>query len=79
MASADQIKLSNELYPRWLVFGGDGGGQLYAFDLTGIGPRPVIRFDGIDPQGAFEKVAVDFASFMKLMSIAEVGQEWLLK
>lgn len=63
-----RVELFKNLYPGWFVFGGDGGGEFYAFDLTGEQPWPVIRFDGIDPEGSVEKVAESFAIFMQLLA-----------
>jgi SMI1 / KNR4 family (SUKH-1) len=46
------------------VFGGDGGGELLAFDLSVPGKCPVICFDPIDPDGSTEVVAADFESLL---------------
>jgi Tfp pilus tip-associated adhesin PilY1 len=50
------------------VIGGDGGGELYAFDLSGEQPWSVVRFDGIDSEGSVEKVAQSFVIFMQLLA-----------
>lgn len=69
-----KVELFKNLYPGWFVFGGDGGGELYAFDLTGEQPWPVIRFDGIDPEGSVEKVAESFAIFMQLLAATDAAR-----
>lgn len=70
-AEPGRVDLFKSLNPGWFVFGGDGGGELYAFDLTGEQPWPVVRFDGIDPEGSVEDVAESFASFMQLLATAD--------
>jgi cell wall assembly regulator SMI1 len=74
-AEPGRVELFKNLYPGWFVFGGDGGGELYAFDLTGEQPWPVIRFDGIDPEGSVEDVAESFVSFMQLQANAEADAD----
>jgi hypothetical protein len=46
------------------IFGGNGGGELLAFDMRQSGVTPVISFDPIDPEGSIERVAPDFEQFM---------------
>jgi hypothetical protein len=46
------------------VFGGNGGGELLAFDLRTPGKCPVVAFDPIDPEGSLQQVAEDFKNFM---------------
>ncbi|MFZ6843589.1 SMI1/KNR4 family protein [Undibacterium sp. RuTC16W] len=46
------------------VFGCDGGGSLFAFDLSTSGKWPVVCFDPIDPEGSMEAVAPDFESLI---------------
>lgn len=67
----ERVELFKKIYPGWFVFGGDGGGELYAFDLTGDQPWPVIRFDGIDPEGSVEKIADSFIIFMQLLAVTD--------
>ncbi|RQQ22481.1 SMI1/KNR4 family protein [Burkholderia stagnalis] len=55
------------LYPGWFVFGGNGGLGLFAFDLTGGTPWPVVAFDGADPEGSTQRVADDFEAFLQLI------------
>lgn len=51
------------------VFGGNGGGELLAFDMRQPAPWPVISFDPIDLDGSIELVASDFSSFLKLVNL----------
>lgn len=46
------------------VFGGNGGGELLAFDLSAPGKWPVVSFDPIDPEGSTKMVAPDFESLL---------------
>ncbi|MEQ5837988.1 SMI1/KNR4 family protein [Paraburkholderia acidicola] len=55
------------LYPGRFVFGGNGGLELFAFDLTGNAPWRVLAFDGVDPDGSVRMVADDFAAFLQLI------------
>ena len=50
------------------VFGGNGGGELLAFDMRKSKPWAVISFDPIDPEGSVEMVANDFSSLLKLVT-----------
>jgi hypothetical protein len=49
------------------VFGGNGGGELLAFDLRNAGEWPVVAFDPIDPEGSIEVVAPDFDGLLALV------------
>lgn len=49
------------------VFGGDGGGQLFAFNLRVAAPWPIVTFDGVDPDGSMQTVANSFAEFTALI------------
>ena len=51
------------------VFGGNGGGELLAFDMRKREPWPVISFDPIDPEGSIEIVANDFSLLLKLVTV----------
>lgn len=51
------------------VFGGNGGGELLAFDMRQRGALPVISFDPIDPEGSIEIVANDFSLLLKLVTV----------
>ena len=46
------------------VFGGNGGGELLAFDLSTPGKWPVICFDPIDPDGSTRVFAPDFEGLL---------------
>ena len=60
------------LYPGWFVFGGNGGIELFALDLTGTPPWPVLAFDGIDPEGSVRRVADDFGKFLELVDASGI-------
>jgi len=49
-----------------IVFGGNGGGSLLAFDLHTSGQWPVVCFDPIDPEGSTEVVAPTFEALLEL-------------
>jgi hypothetical protein len=49
------------------VFGGNGGGELLAFDLRSPGEWPVVSYDPIDPEGSMQKVAADFERLLDLV------------
>lgn len=51
------------------VFGGNGAGDLIAIDMRQPAPWSVIHFDPIDPEGSIETVAVDFSTFLGLVSV----------
>jgi hypothetical protein len=70
-AEPGRVELFKSLYPGWFIFGSDGGSELYAFDLTGDKPWPVVRFDGIDPEGSVEEVAESFRGLMQLMATVD--------
>lgn len=53
------------------VFGGNGGGDLLAFDLSSSDEFPVISFDPIDPEGSMSKVASDFKGLLALAREAD--------
>lgn len=49
------------------VFGGNGGGELLAFDMRQSGTCPVVSFDPIDPDGSLEQIAPSFEQFIALV------------
>lgn len=51
------------------VFGGNGGGELLAFDMRQKEPWPVISFDPIDPEGSVGIVADEFSLLLKLVTV----------
>lgn len=59
-------------YPGWFVFGGNGGIELFALDLTGTSSWPVLAFDGIDPEGSVRRVADDFGKFLELVDASGI-------
>ena len=38
---------------------------MFAFDLRGSEPWPIVTFDGVDPDGSIEIVASNFTEFLK--------------
>jgi len=49
------------------VFGGDGGGEILAFDMRQSGICSVVCFDPIDPEGSIEQVAPNFDQFIAMV------------
>jgi hypothetical protein len=49
------------------VFGGNGGGELLAFDMRQSGNCPVVCFDPIDPEGSIEQIAPSFEQFIAMI------------
>jgi hypothetical protein len=66
-SDASQIRLFAEIASGLFVFGGDGGGQLFAFDLRGASPWPIVTFDEVDPSGSVLMAASSFAEFVALI------------
>ncbi|WP_024619451.1 SMI1/KNR4 family protein [Pseudomonas kilonensis] len=64
-SDAELIAILDRIAPSLFVFGSDGGGQLFAFDLRGSEPWPIVTFDGVDPDGSIEIVASNFTEFLK--------------
>ena len=73
---AEEIaRLENEgtlkhFFPDFLVFGGDGAGELFALDIRDAsGPYPVIVFDmtNIDLNESVATIAPDFDQFLALL------------
>lgn len=48
------------------VFGGNGGGELLAFDMRQPGSCSVVCFDPTDPAGSIEKVAPNFEQLIAM-------------
>ncbi|MNB78350.1 hypothetical protein D3C75_250520 [compost metagenome] len=63
----EQIGMFAKTAPGLFVFGGDGGGQLFALNLRVAAPWPIVTFDGVDPDGSMQTVANSFAEFMALI------------
>ena len=56
-----------EFFPGFLVFGGNGGGELLAFDIRSSGPWPVvmIAMTNIDLSESVVRIAADFSELLK--------------
>ncbi|MCW1246535.1 SMI1/KNR4 family protein [Pseudomonas sp. SAICEU22] len=66
-SDVEQIAIFHKIAPGLFVFGSDGGGQLFAFDLRGSEPWPIVTFDGVDLDGSIATVASSFTEFLKLV------------
>lgn len=53
------------------VFGGDGGGELLAFDISQAGKWPVLCFDPISPNDSARVIASDFEGLLAQVVQAE--------
>jgi hypothetical protein len=51
----------------FIVFGGNGGGELLAFDVRGAAPWPIVTIDLVVGAASAEQVAPDFDAFMELI------------
>lgn len=70
------IALYKQMAPGLFVFGGNGAGELFAFDLRGASaPWPIVYFDGIDPDGSVKCIAGSFAEFVSLIGKEERASE----
>ena len=69
-ADPGMLKVSAENYPGLVVFGSDGGGELFAFDTRGVYPWPIVAFDGVDPFGSLTVVADSFGSLIPMIGSA---------
>lgn len=69
-SDASQISLFADIAPGLFVFGGDGGGQLFALDLRGEAPWPIVTFDEVDPSGSILTAASSFSEFIALVGQA---------
>jgi hypothetical protein len=49
------------------IFGGNGGGELLAFDIRQSGISSVVCFDPIDPEGSIEQISPSFEQFIALV------------
>lgn len=71
-SNPESIALYKQMAPGLFVFGGNGAGELFAFDLRGASaPWPIVYFDGIDPWGSVECIAGSFAEFVSLVGKEE--------
>lgn len=66
-----QEKVFAEDFPGFFVFGGNGGGELFALDMRGSKPWPVVMFDmtNIDLEESVRKIADDFATFITYLGV----------
>ncbi len=60
-----------EFFPGFFVFGGNGGGELFAFDHRGSKPWPVVMIDmtNIDLKESVVRVADDFSQLAQQMGV----------
>lgn len=68
--------VTEEYFPGFLMFGGNGGGEYIAFDLRGSQPWPVVAIDmtNIDLSESVIFVARDFEAFLSFVgTVAEEG------
>ncbi|MFK0035418.1 SMI1/KNR4 family protein [Pseudomonas monteilii] len=67
-ANPEQLSLYQQMAPRMFVIGGNGGGEIFAFDLRNdSAPWPVVCFDPIDPEGSVLLIAESFKAFVALV------------
>ena len=67
-ASPTQLSLYQQMAPGMFVIGGNGGGEVIAFDLrSGSASWPIVCFDPIDPEGSTQLIAESFKAFVALM------------
>ncbi|XLZ68584.1 SMI1/KNR4 family protein [Massilia sp. SR12] len=61
--------LTEEYFPGFLMFGGNGGGEYIGFDLRGGQPWPIVSIDmtNIDLSESVMLIARDFESFLSLV------------
>ncbi len=66
-ADQKEEKTFEEFFPGFFMFGGNGGGELFAFDLRGSRPWPVVMIDmtNIDLKESVVPIATDFSEFLK--------------
>lgn len=66
-ASQNEEKVFEEFFPGFFFFGGNGAGELLAFDLRGSKPWPIVMIDmtNIDLDESVVQVADDFSAFLE--------------
>ena len=64
-------KTHDDYFSGFFVFGGNGGGELIAFDTRNSRPWPVVSIDmtNISVTESVHVVAKDFASFLSLVGV----------
>jgi len=62
---------TEEFFPGFLMFGGNGGGEYIAFDIRGPQPWPVVAIDmtNIDLAESVLFIARDFEEFLSFVGI----------
>jgi hypothetical protein len=58
----------------FLVFGGNGGGELLAFDIRDQDPWPIVTIDMVAGARSAETVAPDFDAFLGLMGVSDPAE-----
>jgi hypothetical protein len=66
-AALDYLRSSAYPMQEVFIFGGNGGGELLAFDMRQPAPFPIVCFDPIDPEGSIEQLASSFEEFIALV------------
>jgi len=66
-ASQKEKKTFDEFFPGFFMFGGNGGGELFAFDVRGPMPWPIVMIDmtNIDLKESVVRIAEDFSDLLK--------------
>lgn len=66
-ASQKEKKTFEEFFPGFFMFGGNGAGELLAFDVRGSMPWPVVMIDmtNIDLKESVVKIADDFSGLLQ--------------
>jgi hypothetical protein len=59
--------------PEFVVFGGNGGGELLAFDIRGEAPWPVVTMDMVAGDQSVELVAATFDEFLELVGVDTIN------
>lgn len=66
-ASQKENKIFDEFFPGFFMFGGNGAGELFAFDVRDLKPWPIVMIDitNIDLAESVVRIANDFSDFLK--------------
>ncbi|SRR5258706_9100575 len=70
-ASNKSNRTFEEFFPDFFVFGGNGGGELIAFDLRGAKPWPIVMIDmtNIDLNESVVRIADNFSVFLETLGL----------
>jgi hypothetical protein len=70
-ASNKRQRTFEEFFPGFFVFGGNGGGELIAFDLRDAKPWPIVMIDmtNIDLDESVVKIADNFPVFLEAVGL----------